>query len=127
MREKLTQVLENSYSPYSNYKVAAMVIMKDGQTFKGINVENASYGATICAERTAIVTAITNGYTKGDFKELYILNTTDKIAPPCFMCRQFLVEFLDKDSKIILMSSKEQKEYLVKDLCPYPFDEDNLK
>ena len=70
MREKLTELLKNSYSPYSKFPVAAIVVMKDGREFSGVNVENASYGATICAERSAIVSAISHGYKKGDFKEL---------------------------------------------------------
>ena len=60
MKEKLLNELNNSYSPYSNYKVSAIVVMKDGTEFLGTNVENASYGATICAERVAIATAISN-------------------------------------------------------------------
>ena len=68
MQERLKELLKNSYSPYSNFKVAAIVVMKDGKEFNGVNVENASYGAAICAERSAIVSAISAGYRNGDFK-----------------------------------------------------------
>ena len=68
MKEKLIKLLDNSHSPYSKYRVSAIVTMKDGKEFSGVNVENASFGATICAERNAILNAITNGYGKGDFK-----------------------------------------------------------
>ena len=67
MYEKLLNLLNNSYCPYSNFRVSAIAIMNDLKEFSGVNVENASYGACICAERSAIVSAISNGYKKGDF------------------------------------------------------------
>ena len=73
MQEKLNKLLENAYAPYSNYQVACIVVMKDGKEFNGVNVENASFGATICAERVAITSAIAHGYKKNDFKEIYIM------------------------------------------------------
>ena len=69
MLEKLKEVGKNSYSPYSHFRVATIVIMKDGTEFKGVNVENAAYGASVCAERSAILSAVSNGYKYGDFKE----------------------------------------------------------
>ena len=71
MKEKLIKLLDNAYAPYSNFHVAAIVELKDGTQVSGVNVENASYGATICAERNAITTAISMGYKKGDFKKIY--------------------------------------------------------
>ena len=127
MREKLTELLKNSYSPYSKFPVAAIVVMKDGRGFHGVNVENASYGATICAERSAIVNAISHGYKKGDFKELYIMVNTEKVSTCCFLCRQVITELFDKDVKITCMSQTDMKEFLVSELCPYPFDEGDLK
>ena len=62
MKDKLIKLLNNSYSPYSNFRVASIVVMNDGKEFSGVNVENASYGATICAERSAILSAISAGY-----------------------------------------------------------------
>ena len=127
MKEKLLNELNNSYSPYSNYKVSAIVVMKDGTEFLGTNVENASYGATICAERVAIATAISNGYKKGDFDKLYVMVNTDKISSCCFMCRQVISEFFDEDSKIILMNNLgESKEFTIKELCPLPFNSEDL-
>ena len=96
MEESLKRLLRNSYSPYSNFKVSAICLMKDGKTFGGVNVENASYGATICAERVAITSAIANGYTKGDFSKLYVMCDTSKIASSCFMCRQVINEFFEQ-------------------------------
>lgn len=127
MEESLKRLLRNSYSPYSNFKVSAICLMKDGKTFGGVNVENASYGATICAERVAITSAIANGYTKGDFSKLYVMCDTSKIASSCFMCRQVINEFFDKDSEIILYSNDGEKEvYTVRELCPYPFGNSDL-
>ena len=128
MKEKLQEILNNSYSPYSNFKVAAIAVMKDGKEFYGTNVENASYGAAICAERSAIVSAISNGYKKYDFDKLYVMVNSDKISTCCFMCRQVISELFEKDRNIILMNKNgDEKVYTVLELCPYPFDEEDLK
>lgn len=127
MEEKLLDLLNHSYSPYSKFKVAAILVTKDGQEFHGVNVENASYGATICAERSAFVSAISSGYKPKDFETLYIMCDSPKISTCCFLCRQVITEMMEKDKKIICMSNKgEKKEFLVSDLCPYPFDEEDL-
>ena len=129
MIKELLELGKNSYSPYSHFKVAAIVVMNDGKQFKGVNVENASYGATVCAERIAIFNAITNGYKKGDFKELHIMCLdSNKISTSCFMCRQVISELFDKDAIVTCYNNiGEKKEYKVSELCPYPFDEDDLK
>lgn len=128
MFEKLTALLNNSYSPYSNFRVASIVVMKDGKEFGGVNVENASYGATICAERTAILKAVSEGYKKGDFKEIYTMCDSDRISSSCFLCRQVISEFFEEDSLIYFLDNKGNIEkHQVKDVCPYPFNEDDLK
>ncbi|NLM62905.1 MAG: cytidine deaminase [Mollicutes bacterium] len=127
MKEKLTNLLKNAYAPYSNYKVAALVVTKDGNVFSGVNVENASYGATICAERSAILSAVSSGYRKGDFKELYVMVESDKLAFPCFLCRQVIVEFFNMDDKLHLMNQNEEKTYLMKDIIVHPFSSEDLK
>ena len=127
MKEKLKKLLENAYAPYSNYQVACIVVMKDGKEFPGVNVENASYGATICAERNAITSAISNGYKKNDFESIYVMVNHEKIGTCCFICRQVISEFFDKDASIICMNKDDiEKEFKVSDFCPYPFDEENL-
>ena len=126
MREKLEKLLNNSYAKYSGYCVSAICVMNDGKEYNGVNVENASFGATICAERVAITNAITNGYKKGDFKELHVMVKSDKIGSPCFVCRQVINEFFDANSLVKLYSNKEEKTFTVKELCPYPFSEENL-
>ena len=128
MKEKLIKLLDNSYSPYSKFRVSAICVMKDGREFSGVNVENASYGATICAERSAITSAISNGYKKSDFKELYVMCDNEKLGMPCFSCRQVMVELMDKKTKIVVINPKgENKEFTLEELCPYPFSEDDLK
>lgn len=128
MKEKLLQLHKNSYSPYSNYAVSAIVVMEDGKEFNGVNVENASYGASICAERSAIVSAVSAGYKKGQFRELHVMVSSGKIGMPCFICRQVITEFLDKNAKIFVYATNGDCAcYTVSDLCPYPFDSEDLK
>lgn len=128
MKEQLLCLLENSYSPYSKFRVACLVEMKDGVFFPGVNVENASYGATICAERNAITNAIAAGYQKNDFERIYLMVDNDKISTPCFMCRQVISEFFELEKEIIMMNKMgEEKRYFVKEMCPYPFNEEDLK
>ena len=126
MKEKLQNLLKNAYSPYYNFKVAAIVVTKDGNLFGGVNVENAN-GTSICAERNAITTAISMGYKKGDFKKIYVMVSGEKISTPCFLCRQVITEFFSKESEVILIGKDGTEEkYQVSEMCPYPFDEDDL-
>ena len=128
MKEKLINLLNNSYSPYSNFRVSSIAVMKDGKEFVGVNVENASYGAGICAERNAIIGAIANGYKKGDFEKLYVMCDSDKIGMSCMICRQVMLEFFEKDKQVICMNPKGETEiHTIEELCPYPFDEEDLK
>ena len=128
MKEKLVELLNNSYSPYSNFRVATILVCKDGREFKGVNVENAAYGACICAERSAIVSAVSNGYKKGEFKELYVMCDNKKIGMPCFQCRQVFVELFDKDMLVTCMNPDgETIVKTVRELAPYPFDSEDLK
>lgn len=127
MKDKLLNLINNAYAPYSNYQVSALVEMNDGKVFGGINVENASYGATICAERVAITKAVTEGYRKGDFKALYVMVASNKLAFPCFECRQVIVEFFDNDADLILMNKNEEKHYKIGDIIINPFSASDLK
>lgn len=129
MKEKLLELATNSYSPYSNYRVATILVMKDGKEISGVNVENASYGASICAERSAIISAISQGYKKGDFKELHCMCVdSNKISTSCFLCRQVISEFFDEEDNLYFYDKEGNTNiYKVKELCPYPFNEDDLK
>jgi len=90
---------ENAYTPYSNYRVGACILTEDGSTFTGCNFENASYGATICAERNAAGNAIVNGARK--FSAIAVVGSS-AVAWPCGICRQVLSEFADPDMKVIV-------------------------
>ncbi len=128
MIENLKELLKNSYCPYSHYAVSAIVVMKDGKTFNGVNVENASSGAGICAERSAILSAVSNGYKKGDFKELHIMVSSGRVGMPCFLCRQVITELFEKNCNVFCYSTKGDIErHTVEELCPYPFSEEDLK
>ena len=128
MKEKLERLLENSYSPYSHFRVASIAVMKDGKEFNGVNVENSAYGSSICAERSAILSAISSGYKKYDFKQLYVMCDSEKISTSCFACRQVISELFEKNTEIIFFSNIGEKLILkVSDLCPYPFSDEDLK
>ncbi len=127
MEEKLKSLINRAYAPYSKFCVGAIVVVNDGKMFYGVNVETSSYGGTICAERNAICNAISNGYTKGDFKEIHIMSSGDSYAMPCMLCRQFFVDFFDPYSLVyVYNSSGEVKKYIVKDLCPIPFSSEDI-
>ena len=128
MKEKLLEIAKNSYSPYSHFRVATLLVMKDGREIPGVNVENAAYGSSICSERSAIVSAISLGYKKGDFKELHCLCAdSNKISTSCFGCRQVMSEFFEKDAPVYFYSpTGEVKKYTIEELCPYPFNEEDL-
>lgn len=128
MKDKLLELQKNSYAPYSNFHVSAIIVAKDGVEFSGVNVENASFGASICAERSAIVSAISAGYKKGDFKELNVMVSSGEVGMPCFICRQVISEFFDKDATVrCFATTGEYKEYTVEEICPYPFGSEDLK
>lgn len=121
------EVLNNSYSPYSKFKVGAVLSMKDGNYILGTNIENASYGLTICAERAALFSAYSQGYTKKDIKSMIILSNNKKIISPCGACRQVMSELMDKDA-IVIMSNidKEHKVLSVAELLPFNFSKEDL-
>lgn len=127
MIEKLKELLNNSYTPFYNYPVSCILVTNDNNMFYGVNVETTSPNAGTCAERNAIYGAIAKGYKKGDFKELHIMNKTLSFAYPCFICRQTINDFCPDIKIYVYNYNGDKKEVLVKDLCPYPFDEENLK
>lgn len=104
-REKLIgeaiKVRENAYAPYSKYKVGAALLGKSGRIYTGCNVENVSFGATICAERAAVVKAVSEGET--NFEALAVAVDSPTPGSPCGICRQFLVEF-GKDLQLYLVN-----------------------
>ena len=115
--------LQNAYAPYSVFRVAAALECADGSIFTGVNIENASYGATLCAERSAFAAAITQG--KRDFVRILIIGgkggeITD-FCPPCGICRQVMGEFCKKEFEIILYDGKDYRTYTLAQLLPEGF------
>ncbi|MFI3284311.1 MAG: cytidine deaminase [Erysipelotrichaceae bacterium] len=120
------KAMENAYAPYSNYHVGACVLCKDGSSFIGANIENASFGATNCGERSAIFAAYSNGYRKQDIEAIAIVSDGPRIAAPCGICRQVLSELLDENAPIILSNKKETIETCLDHLLPMRFNEEDL-
>ena len=115
---------ENAYAPYSGFKVGAAIAIKNSEKiFPGCNVENASYGGTICAERTAIVSVIASGG-KVDFDFCVVVTESEPASVPCALCLQVFSEFCPPDFPIYLASPKGiEKKVLLKELLPHPFNE----
>jgi len=128
MIELATEAAAMSYSPYSKCRVGACLLGESGEYYLGCNVENASYSATCCAERTAIFKAVFSGEKK--FRAIAVVGGIDgKIKdyfPPCGVCRQVMSEFCDDSFEIILFDGKEKKIVSMADIFPYPFGSDKL-
>ena len=111
---------EFAHAPFSRFKVGAALETDDGQVVTGCNVENATYGLTICAERVAVFKAISDGHRK--FRRIAIVADTSEPTPPCGACRQILWEF-GGDLEIVLANlTEETGRFRLKDLLPLPFD-----
>lgn len=127
------EAAEKSYSPYSGFSVGAALVTEDGSVYTGTNIENSSYGAGICAERTAMVKAVSEGHQS--VKEIaivgYLRSKRDEedYAQPCGICRQFLSEFATADMKVYLAKSKEDiKEYdFWNEILPNAFSKNSLE
>ncbi|OQB13357.1 MAG: Cytidine deaminase [Firmicutes bacterium ADurb.Bin193] len=117
---------EKSYAPYSNFRVGAALLCGDGSVITGCNVENISFGATICAERTAFVKAISEG--KSGFIKLAISASGGEIPTPCGICRQFMSEFAYDNFKVICKGDGGGcKAYTLSSLMPHSFKAEGLK
>ena len=124
--EQAFKAMENSYAPYSNFHVGAAVLTKDGKVFWGANIENASFGATNCGERSAIFAAYSNGYRKDTIKALAIVSDGDRIAAPCGICRQVLSELITGDTPIYLSNRKDEMDTCMNELLPYQFTTEDV-
>ncbi len=125
--KKAIAARKKSYSPYSGHKIGAALQMKNGQVFTGANIENASYGATVCAERTAIWKAISEG-AKTPIDEIVIVSDQVDPWPPCGMCLQVLSEFSHPKTKIWIANTKKVvKSFSFEDLFPEAFKPRHLK
>jgi len=109
-----------AYVPYSHFPVSAILVTKSGELYSGVNIENASFWLTNCAERTAIFKAISEGVR--DFSEIIIYGETEKPISPCGACRQVMAEFFDKDLKVTLVAKDKSTVVMtVGELLPYSF------
>ena len=121
--ELAKQAMTRSYSPYSGYKVGAALLCKDGTVYTGCNVENASYTPTICAERTAIFKAVSEG--NREFAAIAICGGKDGVIaglfPPCGVCRQVMREFCADDFKVYMITPEGYEETTLAQLLPFSF------
>lgn len=118
--EEAKKALKNSYSPYSNFKVGASVLTSSGNIYRGTNIENISYSATMCAERVAIFNAVSNG--EMEFDAIAIYHNGDSLPYPCGMCLQVLSEFVISDDFMVYVANdKEVESYTLKQLLPVKF------
>jgi cytidine deaminase len=119
MIEKAHKALENSYSPYSNFKVACCIQTETDTFFTGVNVENSSYSVTLCAEMSAIAQMVTSGHRK--IQKLVIISGTNTVCPPCGACRQCIFEFSTPETAIYLCNKDSVLQTTIKELLPLAF------
>ena len=123
---KAIKARENAYVPYSDFKVGSAILTEDGSVYTGCNIENASLGATNCAERTAIFKAVSEGHK--EIKAIAVVGDVNNYTFPCGICRQVINEFAAEDIKIII--AKNENEYLVKtmeEILPGAFSKEDLR
>ncbi|MDR2867115.1 MAG: cytidine deaminase [Acholeplasmatales bacterium] len=126
IKELIKVAIDNmakAYTPYSHFNVSAVIVLKNGQLIKGVNVENASYGLSICAERVAMFNLVAAGIAKSEVQTLVVVGATKGVISPCGACRQVMSELLPAHTKVILANTNyEYREYKISDLLPYSFD-----
>ena len=119
------KAMENAYAPYSHYTVGAAILCDDGKIYSGVNVENASYGLTNCAERTAIFKAVSEGIKH--VSVILIVNGTKELSKPCGACRQVMSEFMSASDTVFLANSiNEFKQYTFKEILPLAFSDKDM-
>ena len=118
--KKAVDMLDMAYVPYSHFPVGAALECSDGTVYTGCNVENAAYGSTICAERTAIVKAVSEGHR--EFVRIAIAGKSKDFCVPCGSCRQVMMEFSPEMEVICLNGAGESKTFALRELLPYGFD-----
>ena len=120
------EAMDNAYAPYSNFHVGACVKTKDGKYHKGANVENASYGLTNCAERSALFHVFSLGYRQDDIEAIAIVGQGNTLITPCGACRQVLVELLKRDTPIVLGTGEKVLVTNIEELMPMAFTNNDL-
>ena len=127
--DKAIEASKNAYSKYSKFNVGAALLMNDGNIIIGANIENASFGLTNCAERSALYSAYSQGYIKEDIVKIAVVAHTEKAISPCGACRQVMSELLNVKCPIILsnIDKTDVKLTNIKELLPYMFSEKELE
>ncbi len=121
------EAAENAYAKYSNYRVGAAIELKDGTIIQGCNVENAVYGLTLCAERTAMFNMISKGFKKDDVVSFGLYVGSKTLGTPCGSCRQVMVELIPMDTIIHMgCDSDETMSKTVSELLPFTWSEESL-
>ena len=120
------QAMNNTYSPYSHFPVGAALLTKDGRIFYGANIENASYPAGNCAERSALFAAYSRGVRREDLEALAIVSEGKRVSSPCGVCRQVLYELLNPDTPIYLANRNESKTVTPSEILPDAFGMEDL-
>lgn len=118
------EAMEHAYVPYSHFKVGAAVLMSSGKIYTGCNIENASFGATNCAERTAIFKAVSEGET--EIKAIAIVSSSEAFTYPCGICRQVITEFMKEGEFIFENAQGEVQVVSLDEMFPYRFTKEDL-
>lgn len=120
---------ENAYAPYSGFRVGAALLTKSGKVYTGCNIENASYTPTNCAERTAFFKAISEG--EREFEAIAVAGGKNDgksvLCPPCGVCLQVMLEFCERNFKIILRDENSIRQYLLSELAPLSFNKSMIE
>lgn len=119
------KAMENAYVPYSHFRVGAALVTENDEIYTGCNIENASYGGTNCAERTALFKAISEG--KQHFKKIVVISDSDDYTYPCGICRQVLSEFGINIEVIVANNKEEYRTHKLSDILPYAFTHEELE
>jgi cytidine deaminase len=128
LKDQAIQAMKNSYSPYSKKTVGAAIRLSDGKTFTGCNIENSSFGGTVCAERVAVWNAVSALGGNIQITDVYVATEASPPWSPCGLCRQVINEFVAKDCKIILVNpAGEELAFTHQELLPQAFDRSALE
>lgn len=126
LAKKAESAKDKAFAPYSNFHVGAALVTKSGKIYEGANIENSSYGLTICAERTAAFQAILEG--EREFDSIAIASDAAEFCPPCGACRQVLLDLCGKNLNVVMINKKQEiKSFKLSELIPFSFGEEYLK
>lgn len=122
--DKAKEAMAYAYTPYSHFKVGAAVLTSSGKVYTGCNIENAAYGATNCAERTAIFKAVSEG--EKEITAIAVVSTSGDFTYPCGICRQVIAEFMTEGNLVFENNMNEIKIIKLSEIYPYSFTKENL-